>query len=286
MERELWPVLYPLVRDVGHNFSQRRARYQPWVIAAVFLWACLHDRPIAWACDERHWTTRQRPLWLPSAATMSRRLRSLAVGLLLRAVEDRLRAAAPAADAACLDGKPLPVGGCSKDRDAKRGRAAGGFARGYKLHAIWDGRAVPAAWAVAPLNVHEVVVADDLLGQVAGRGGYLLADGNYDSSKLFDRAAGRGYQLLAPPPANAGRGHHYVSPHRRRSIAVMGTADGRAAYAARSRIERDFGQATSFGGGLGPLPAWVRRTPRVTRWVRGKLLINGARILRNQGLAA
>ena len=216
---------------------------------------------------------------------MSRRLRSLAVGLLLRAVEDRLRAAAPAAEVACLDGKPLPVGGCSKDPDAKRGRAAGGLARGYKLHAIWDGRPVPAAWAVAPLNTHEVVVADGLLGQVTGRG-YLLADGNYDSSRLFDRAAARGYQLLVPPPANAGRGHHYVSPHRRRSIAVMGTADGRTTYAGRSRVEREFGNATSFGGGLGPLPAWVRRTHRVTRWVRAKLLINGVRILRNQGLAA
>jgi len=286
MERELWPVLYPLVRDVGHDFSQRRARYQPWVIACVFLWACLHDRPIAWACDERHWSTARRPLWLPSPATMSRRLRSLAVGLLLRAVEDRLRAAAPAADVACLDGKPLVVGGCSKDKDAKRGRAAGGFARGYKLHAIWDGRAVPAAWAVAPLNVHEVVIAEELLGQVAGRGGSLLADGNYDSSKLFDRAAARGYRLLVPPSANAGRGHHYVSPHRRQSIAVMGTAEGKAAYAARVAIERAFGNATSFGGGLAPLPAWARRTPRVTRWVRGKLLINGARILRHQGLAA
>jgi hypothetical protein len=286
MERELWPVLYPLLRDVGHDFSQRRARYHPWVIAAVFLWAALHDRPIAWACQARHWTTALRPLGLPSAATMSRRLRSLAVGLLLRALEDRLRRAAPAADAACLDGKPLVVGGCSKDPDAKRGRAAGGFARGYKLHAIRDGRPVPAAWAVAPLNTHETIVAEGLLEHLPAGRGALLADGNYDSSKLFDRAAARGYQLLVPPPVNAGRGHHYVSPHRRRSIATMGTAEGRAVYAGRSRIERDFGNATGFGGGLGPLPGWVRRTHRVTRWVRAKLLINGARILRKQGLAA
>ena len=55
MERELWPLLYPLVREVGHGFSQRRARYQPWVIVAVFLWAAVHDRPIAWACEARHW---------------------------------------------------------------------------------------------------------------------------------------------------------------------------------------------------------------------------------------
>ena len=159
---------------------------------------------------------------------------------------------------AFLDGKPLPVGGCTKDPDAKRGRGAGGMASGYKLHAIWAGRPVPEAWAVTPLNVHELTAADDLLGRVEG-GGYLLADGNYDSSKLFDRAAGRGYQLLVPPPANAGRGNHYLSPYRRRCIALMGTAFGREVHAPRRRVEQAFGNAGGFGGGLGPLPAWVRR---------------------------
>ncbi len=92
--------------------------------------------------------------------------------------------------------------------------------------------------------------------------------------------------MLVPPPKNAGRGHHYVSPHRRRSIAVMGTAFGREVHARRRRVEQAFGNATAFGGGLGPLPAWVRRLRRVERWVWAKLLINGARILRKQRLTA
>ncbi|MDZ4683462.1 MAG: hypothetical protein SH850_00140 [Planctomycetaceae bacterium] len=47
----------------------------------------------------------------------------------------------------------------------------------------------------------------------------------------------------------------------------------------RCRIELAWGQATSFGGGLVPLPAWVRRHHRVRTWVWAKLLINAVRIL-------
>jgi hypothetical protein len=42
----------------------------------------------------------------------------------------------------------------------------------------------------------------------------------------------------------------------------------------------------SFAGGLGPLPAWVRRLRRVRLWAWAKLLINGARIVKKQGLTS
>jgi hypothetical protein len=59
-----------------------------WVLVAVLLWAALHDRPVSWACQPRHWsTTTLRPPRLPSAATMSRRIDGVAVGLLLRVLE-------------------------------------------------------------------------------------------------------------------------------------------------------------------------------------------------------
>jgi hypothetical protein len=54
---------------------------------------------------------------------------------------------------------------------------------------------------------------------------------------------------------------------------------GRALYKQRRGIERCFGTWTSFGGGMAPLPAWVRRFPRVRNWVHAKLLIAGARRL-------
>ena len=74
MERELWPPLYHLLLDTATGFRQKYVQHQPWVLAAVVLWAALHDRPVSWACQRRHWsTTTLRPGRLPSPATVSRR---------------------------------------------------------------------------------------------------------------------------------------------------------------------------------------------------------------------
>jgi hypothetical protein len=286
MERELWKRLYRLVHDVGTEFSQVSVSYQPWFIVVVFLWAVHHDRPTCWACDRRNWPSHLRPVRLPSAATMSRRLGDLAVGMILHRVQDRLADTTSVGLDPSIDGKSLVVGGCSKDPEAKSGRAAGGMAKGYKLHAVWDGRPVPEAWEVTSLNVDERVVACRLLAQLHD-GGYLLGDGHFDSSSLHDLASARGYQMVAPASCKAnGRGHCYHSPNRERSLELLRGAFGREVYAGRRAIERSFGNATSFGGGLSPLPAWVRRQHRVERWVWAKLLINGVRIIRKQRLTA
>ena len=187
MERELWPLLYRLVVATAKDFHQKYVQYQPWVLVVVALWAFLHDRPLSWACQARHWgTTTKRPLRLPSPATLSRRLDSLPVGAFWLELERRLRASGVPALVSLVDGKPLPVGGCSKDPDARYGRGAGAVAKGYKLHALRAGRAVPEAWDVTALNANEKAVARGLFGQLAGRGpgGYALGDGNYDASYL------------------------------------------------------------------------------------------------------
>jgi hypothetical protein len=292
MERELWPVLYRLVRQVGRDFSQKYVQIQPWVLVACSLWAILHDRPAQWACEEANWgKTTSRPWRLPSPSTISRRAYEVGVGMLWRALEQRLRGRSEPALVAFLDGKPLPVGGYSKDRDAGYGRGAGTMDEGYKPHTVWSNRATPEAWEVTSLKAGETTAAGELLERLEG-GGYLLADGNYDSSALFDRAASAGYQSVAPiGHPNAGKGHHYQSPHRLRCIEMMkrgkGISDfGRALYRMRPAIERSYGNATSFAGGLAPLPNWARRLKRVRFWVWGKLLINAARILRNKGLTS
>jgi hypothetical protein len=285
MERELWPILYRTVRAVARDFQQKYVQIPGWVLLLTFLWAALHDRPVSWACCAANWTTRLRPDPLPSRATMTRRIDRVGLGLLWRAVSDRLQArSGPPALAAFLDGKPLPVGGASKDPDARYGRAAGAMAKGYKLHAVWSTRALPEAWAVTPMNTHEQAVAKGLIPQLQF-GGYLLADGNYDDSGLFDVAGEQGYQLVTPlPRGTPGGGHCYQSPHRRRSFALMQGRFGRALYALRIGIEQAYGNGTSFGGGLAPLPAWVRGRDRVRTWVWAKLIINAARILRNKDL--
>lgn len=286
MERELWPVLYHLVREVAKDFSQKNVSYQPWVLVSVLLWAALHDRPISWACQRRHWsTTTLKPPRIPSPSTLSRRLYGPGCGLFLRELERRIRDRDDPRLVAFLDGKPLPVSRVSKDRDAKVGRGAGGMAKGYKLHTVWADRAMPEAWDVTPVNVQELVAAERLLQQLAHTG-YLVADGNYDSGPLADRAMQRSYQLVAPPGANAGKGHRYQSPNRLRNLDLLAGGFGQELYRQRGAIERSYGNATAFAGGLGPLPAWVRRSHRVRTWVWAKLLINAARILRKQRLAA
>ena len=284
MERELWPPLYRALREVGKDFRQKHAQYQPWVVAAVLLWAAVHDRPLSWACQPAHWsTTRLRPLGIPSDSTLSRRADGLPVGAVLRALEQRLRERGERRLLALLDGKPLVVSGGSKDQDAKRGRAAGGMGRGYNLHTVWECRPLPEAWDVTGLNEAEAVVGQRLLRQGPGAG-YLLGDGNYDSSPLYDAAAAAGYQLLTPLPDNAGQGHRYQSPHRLRCRDLWRGAFGRELYGLRYRVEQAYGAAVSFGGGLGPLPAWVRGQERVRSWAWAKLLINAVRILRLKDL--
>ena len=284
MERELWPLLYRHLRAAAIDFSQKYVQYQPWVLVAVFLWAALHDRPVCWACRPQNWsTTRLRPPRLPSPGTLSRRIDGVGVGLFWRRLEERLRGAVAPALVAFLDGKPLTISGVSKDPEAGYGRAAGCKAKGYKLHTVWSNRPMPEAWEVTPMNTCEKAVARRLIPQ-RSYGGYLVADGNYDASDLYDLADRHGYRLVAAhrKGKNPGGGHHYQSPHRLRSIALLHSPFGRALYRLRGRVERSFGNAVSFGGGMGPPPAWVRGQDRVRTWVWAKLLINAARIWKHE----
>jgi hypothetical protein len=290
MERELWPRIYHLVMACGTSIRQAGVTFQPHLLVLVLLWAALHDRPLGWACREANWsTTALRPAALPSPSTLSRRLRSLAVGLLMRRLAARLRDAAQPRLITALDGKPLPIGGAGHDPDARNGHGAGKIAKGYKLHAVWGGRPMPEAWSVEPLNACETKAAERLLPELAGGGdrGYLLADGEYDANPVFEAAGAAGYLLVAPreDPA-AGLGHIRQSPYRVRCVELLRCEFGRGLYSLRRSIERSFGNATSFAGGLGPLPAWVRRLGRVWRWVCAKLLINGIRIAKHQGLTS
>ena len=281
MERELWPSLYRLVREAATGVYQKGVTYQPWVLILIFLWAAIHNRPVSWACCKQNWrTTRQRPPAWPSDSTMSRRIDRVGVGLAWRALEDRVRSCGDPALVALIDGKPLPVGGNSKDPDAAFGHGAGTTVKGYKLHAIWSFRPVPEAWEITPMNGCEKAAAGRLLNQVS-HGGYRIGDGNYDASWLYDAADARGYQLVSPgrKAKNPGCGKHYQSPHRTRSRELLNGPFGNALYRTRTAIERSFGNAGAFGGGLGPLPAWVRGANRVRTWVWAKLVINAVRIL-------
>jgi hypothetical protein len=278
MERELWEALCHLASLVYNRWAP--GRYGDDVICAAYWWAVVHDRPVSWACQAENWPEAlvRRPL--PAQSTMSRRLRRPSIERLLEDVEQTLLALVVVAGPRLLavDGKALPVGTPSKDADAAWGRVAGGSTKGYKFHAVWGDRLLPEAWAFAPLNVSERRMAKHLLAELPGEG-YVLGDSHYDVNYLYDAAAQADYQLLAPQQRpGKGLGHRRHSPHRLQGLALLATDWGKSLYRRRLRIEHRFAQLTTFVGGLGPLPFWVRRFHRVKLWVHSKLLLNAVRL--------
>jgi len=160
------------------------------------------------------------------------------------------------------------------------GHGAGGIDKGYKAHMLWHCSPMPI-WEVRPMNIAEQTVALRLVSQ-ADDEGYVLADKGYDSARVHDRCAAGGLQLLAPPqkPKGAGRGHRPQNPHRRHALDMLRRPMGQDLRRLRYQVEQRFGHLCGFGGGLSPLPAWVRRLHRVRRWVQMKLVINALRIQR------
>jgi hypothetical protein len=307
MEGELWETVYGLiVGEASKRGRRRRVVYgDAWVLAVLF-WAVVHDRPVCWACARRNWPEAHlRGRQLPSDSTMSERLRTLSVLQLLAAVVERLAALAPPAGSLvrAVDGKPLPVGGFSKDRDAGWGKsAAEGWENGYKCFLVWGEGVVPDVWTLGPMGEPEPTVARQRLVPAlarSGAAGYLLGDALFDSNPLHEACSACGLQVVAPrkrPGTGLGHGAGGHSDGRLRSIRLTewpapgdlpsaGRAPfARELYATRADIERRLGNLCGFGGGLAPLPAWVRTPHRVARWVAAKLVLNGVRQCKIQGL--
>lgn len=284
MKTDVWNRLYRIVKDLARERPRGSRRTPDWLIVLTHLWSALNDMPTSWAVERRHW-----PLWcqrllraVPSSTTMSRRLRSVSVLEFLAAVIDRAQADLPVTLWRMIDGKPLPIGGGSGDRQAGYGRAVGGKAKGYKLHVLLDSSGRILSWRIASMNVPEQRMAARLLRDADGEG-YVMADANFNSNELFGRARLRGMQIVAPrrKRGKGGLGRSRHDPARLRSVQMTEGPShfGRDMLERRDAIERFFGNLTSFGGGLGPLPAWVRTWRRVHRWVAAKLAINAVRAL-------
>jgi hypothetical protein len=281
MEHQLWKQIVAMLGTVCKRPRQSRETYSDEQVVKTWLWAVLHDRPVSWACQAENWPAHDRRWAKPSDSRMSRRLRTPSVQALLRAVEQQALSLPGARLAWTIDGKPLVISGCSKDRQAGYGRAAGGKAKGYKIHAIVSLDGQIAAWRVAPMNKDERVMARRLLRWAAIQG-YLLADSNYDSNKLHALCEQRGnLQLVCPRRYGPSRGHG----HRRQNAGRLRSKDllenpawfGRQLFDQRETIERFYGCLSSWGGGLTHLPPWARTHRRVHRWIQAKLIFNALR---------
>ncbi len=173
MERQLWKMIVEILGTIDNPGAARGCTYRDEWIVAVWYWSVVHDRPVSWAVKKINWPLDLRKRSLPSNSRMSVRMRTASVQALLHAVEQRVIAPREPGMYWIVDGKPLPVSGCSKDPQARYGRAAGCHARGYKLHAIVEGKGTIAAWRTAPMNVDERVMAHDMI-RTTPLQGYLL----------------------------------------------------------------------------------------------------------------
>jgi len=280
-----WRILYRIIKREARRLPRPRRRYQysDVLIAAMFFWAVGHDRPLCWATLRSSYHSLFRPRRLPSNAAFNRRVRSARFAQLLQRIFIATRSAPPADATLLLDARPLPVGACSKDRHAKPGRVYSGFARGYRVHALVTSDGGVLAFELTAMNVAEPDVALRLLPQ-ASPGALVLSDGGNDSARVYAAAEQCGVRFRARPRKNAGRGHCRQSPAR-----LCGIADWRANDATYRRkrlaVERIFAWQSNFGGGLSPLPAWVRTPARTLRWVTAKLAIYHVRRRLQQAVA-
>jgi hypothetical protein len=277
MDDELLRYLYHRLLGPARAASDRFRQFSDGVIALIYLLAVLQDRSPHWAANKRNW-----PLWLrrvlpcPSYSQLIRRLKTASVVQLIGQVNAELREHLPRSALKCCDGKPLVVGGFSKDPDARWGKVPDGWAKGYKLHVVVDSLGAIEVFAVTPLNAYEAKVAARLVCQLDLRQTLIRADASYDSNVLYAAVNARGGRLLAPRRRpGRGLGHCTQHPDRLRAIAELegDPATLKAHRRERTCVERILGQLTNLPFGLSPLPNFARRLRRVSLWVLGKITL-------------
>jgi len=276
MERQLLLELYALVRDLARTLPRTpKVQIPDWLIVLTLLWAACWDRPICWACKRENWPAELAYLEPPSPSTMTRRLSTLSVWSILAMLLAHYQASLGPSDEHRIDAKALTVGFASKDPDARLGKVdKRHFARGYKWHAIVNAQMKLEAWGIWPMNVHEVKAAHELLKAPLEGSGYLVGDSQYEVNSAYDDAAQIGLQLVASPRRNSNAmGHRRQSPYRRLGLQLARSKDGKMLLHRRYCIDRFFGWCGNSGGGLEPLPNFVRRIQRVRIWVHAKLVL-------------
>lgn len=278
MSSHVWKLVYHGLRRVNRRVPRqgRACQYSDTLIVGMYLWAVFHDRPLCWAVDRSNYSSVFRPRELPSRSQFGRRIRSARCQELLDALNRELAEIEDVPNIFLMDSRPLRVGAYSRDPDVRNGYTKDGFAKGYKLHVLATKQGGIVAWRLTGLNRNDKPVARELIDEARPQG-LVLADGAYDSGALYDHVLKHRALLLTPLPVKVGGGHRPQSAAR--LLAARMWANGAEdLYRNRLGIERIFSQQSSFGGGLAPLPAWVRRWSRVRRWVAAKLILYHARL--------
>lgn len=287
MDKKIWSIITQAVVSVNRSIKKfgRRTQYSDVLIVRMYLWSVWHDRPLSWACCRDHYNGLFRPRRLPSVSQFCRRVKTKRFKMIIDAVNERLTQRDEETKLSFFDGKPLPVSNNTRDKEAKYGYANGGFRYGYKLHA-WataDGR-IPQ-FRILAMNAGEPNTARELINRISP-GSVVLADANYDSAKLYKSVAERGGFLFTRLKGRAKSQAHLkrMPSSRKQAIKLWENfpeqCESLLGY--RHKIERIFSALTCFGGGLSPLPSWVRKLSRVEKWVSAKIIFYHARLLVKQ----
>lgn len=284
MDKNVWRVIRAAIRSADRSIPRagRTPTYSDRLIVKMYFWVVEHDRPLFWACDRANYNSLMRPTDLPSVSQFCKRLKTERIEAMIQRVFERLAARNEPAEMAFIDGKALPISESSKDPDARTGRGNGRFSLGYKLHALADSDCRIRAFCVRPMNEGEPPIARERLVKYIPPEALVMADGNYDGKALYTAVVEQGASLLTPQKKNRRTEAAYRNTcPARRAVMELWREQPEAMwelYGRRAQIERVFSALSCCGGGLGPLPAWVRRLERVTRWVTAKIALYNARV--------
>jgi len=306
MDHTIWTIVTAAVDRallmIPHR--GRRPTFPDRLIILMVLWIGWHDRCLSWACDRSHYGALFRPRHLPSISQFSRRVKGDRIQLVLQRVHEDLcvrGTSCPYDLLSYIDGKAVVVSPVSKDPDARRGRVSGGFAKGYKLHGLINEHRRVVIWCLAPLNTDEKLVAAELITHlplsfsgsdapagIALQAPLTLGDSSYDSANLHRTFASCGRHLLTPlrglqfvgPDGRSKKTLSHMGPRRREVVESWDHSPDLVQYIMNSRnnAEGTF-SVLSLACGLDRLPGFVRRLPRVRRWVGCKLILYHARLL-------
>ncbi len=279
MEGQVWSSVEALL-----SFAQtesRRFRFTHAEILRVIFWAVMNDRPMVWACRPLSWPEEARPELLPHPSTVSRRWRSPALQREVRRLHEKAVGQLETGGRyVAINGRPLVVGGCSEEPDARAGRGARGMARGYKVYAVVDADHVIVAYEIHAMSMAEQTVALSLLPKLPSQATRVVGDKIYDSMKPHRVAEETGRRLYTP--LREDRVGRRRQPQRLR---LLRQDVGRRLLLWRGVIERTFGNSTAVSFGFKGLPAWARRIHRVERWMWGKTMLHHAWLLAKKNAA-
>lgn len=277
MDGELLRHLYHELFHRNKVSLPKRCDFSDEIVLFIYFIAVIHNRSTLWASRKANWPLWARRLVCPSYSQIQRRLQTPSVQTRIERLHADLRHRLPRTREKVVDGKPLLVGGYSKDPDARWGKLPPhGWAKGYKLHAVVDACGAVEAFAVTSLPTGEAKVARSLLTPLDLHGVTVRGDAAYDSNPLYAVTAERGGRLLAPRrKPGRGLGNRCHHPDRLRAIRELeqGTDAQRIHRRHRNRIEQAFAHLTNLPFGLSPLPNCVRRLHRVQRWVHAKIVL-------------